>query len=81
LELALLYQQPECKNYRRAYECAKIAASHGVPEGELILGNLLFFGRGCEANMNKAYEMYDRAYQHGIYYAYVMMQKVEALLK
>ena len=79
LELASVYQQPECRNYQRAYECAKIAASHGVAEGELILGNLLFWGRGCEPDVNKAYEMYTRAYAHGIYYAKLMMEKIDQI--
>ena len=81
LELATIYQQPECQNYQKAYECAKTAASHGAPEGELILANLLFWGRGCEADVNKAYEMYSRAYQHGMHYASVMMKKIDALGK
>ena len=81
LDLSKIYQEPEFQNYRRAYECARIAASHGVAEGELILGNLLFFGRGCEADMNKAYEMYTRAYKHGMYYASVMMRKIENILQ
>ena len=76
LELASIYQDPECQNYQRAYECAKIAASHSVAEGEFILGNLLFWGRGCEADMDKAYEMYSAAYQHGIFYASIMMKKI-----
>lgn len=79
LELASIYQQPECKNYQRAFECARIAASHGVAEGELILGNLLFWGRGCEPDINKAYELYTRSYEHGIYYAKVMKEKIEIL--
>ena len=79
LELASVYQQPECRNYQRAYECAKIAASHGIAEGALILGNLLLWGRGCEADINKAYEMYAYAYDRGIYYAKLMMEKIENL--
>lgn len=79
LELASIYQNPECQNFQRAFECAKIAAGHSVAEGELILGNLLFWGRGCEADMNKAYEMYSRAYKHGMYYASVMMKKIDRI--
>ena len=79
LELASIYQQPECRNYGRAFACASLAASHGMAEGELILGNLLFWGRGCEADMDKAYEMYRRAYDHGMYYAAVMMEKIREL--
>ena len=79
LELASLYQQPECRNYQRAYECAKIAASHGIAEGALILGNLLLWGRGCEADINKAYEMYSYAYDRGQYYARVMMDKIQRM--
>lgn len=79
LELACLYQQPECQNYQRAYECAKIAANHGYCEGEFILGNLLFWGRGCKADVNKAYELYDRAYQHGFYDGLFMKEKIEKI--
>ena len=79
LELASIYQQPECQNYQRAFECAQFAAAHSVAEGELILGNLLFWGRGCEADMNKAYELYSRAYEHGMYYASVMMKKIDQI--
>lgn len=79
LELASLYQQPECCNYQRAYECAKIAASHGIAEGALILGNLLLWGRGCEADTNKAYEMFTYAADRGIYYAKIMMEKLESI--
>lgn len=79
LELASIYQQPECLNYGKAYACANLAASHGVGEAELILGNLLFWGRGCEADPDKAYEMYQRAFDHGLYYASVMMNKIRKL--
>ena len=79
LELASLYQQPECCNYQRAYECAKIAASHGIAEGALILGNLLLWGRGCEADINKAYEMFSYAYERGQHYARTMMDKIEKI--
>ena len=72
LELSKLYQEPDLRNYHRAFECAQKAADQGVAEGELVLGNLLFFGRGCQADMNRAYEMYRRAYQHGMFYASVM---------
>ena len=78
-ELASIYQQPECQNYQKAYECARMAAAHGSPDGELILGNMLFWGRGCEPDMNKAYEMYIRAYEHGMYYASVMMKKIDRI--
>ena len=79
LELASVYQQPDHLNYQRAFECAKMAAAHSVAEGELILGNLLFWGRGCEPDMNKAYEMYAKSYEHGMHYASVMMKKIDQI--
>jgi len=81
MELASLYQQPEVQNYQRAYECALMAAEHSIAEGEFLLANLLFLGRGCEPNINKAYDFYCRAYNHGIHYASVMMARVEKLKK
>ena len=79
LELSFLYQQPGYINYQRAYECAKMAAEHGYAEGYYMLGNLLFWGRGCKADMNKAYEMYDKAYQSGFYDGLFMKEKIEKL--
>ncbi len=76
MELASIYQQPEVQNFQRAYECALVAAEHGVAEGEFILANLLFFGRGCEPDVNKAYELYEKAALHGIHYAEVMMKRI-----
>lgn len=77
MELASVYQQPEIQNYRRAYECAEMAAEHNVAEGEFILANLLLLGRGCESDVNRAYELFVRAYEHGIHYASVMIQRIE----
>ena len=79
LELASLYQQPECQNYGLAYACAEQSAGYGSAEGMLILGNLLFWGRGCAADMDKAYEMYQQAYSHGMYFASVMMEKIRRI--
>lgn len=81
MELVCLYQQPEVQNYQRAYECAVMAAEHGLAEGEFLLANLLFLGRGCEPDTNKAYELFSRAYAHGIHYASVMMARIESIKK
>lgn len=75
--LAQIYQLSECKNYHKAFRYAQKAAEIGEKEGEFILANLLFFGRGCEPNVNKAYEMYSRAFEHGVDQAKFMMEKIE----
>ncbi len=79
--LAILYQLPEFKNYHKAFHYAQMAAKYGEKEGEFVLGNLLFFGRGCQADIDKAYEMYKLAYEHGCDQAKFMMEKVEKLIK
>ena len=33
----------------------------------------------CEPDVNKAYELYERAYSHGIHYASTMMRRIESL--
>lgn len=81
MELATVYQQPETQNYQRAYECATIAAEHGLAEGEFLLANLLLLGRGCEPDTNKAYGLFSRAYTHGIHYASVMMDRIDKMRK
>ena len=49
--LALLYQQPEHLNYQRAFNYAKFAANSGMSMAEFYYANLLFFGRGCQAEV------------------------------
>jgi len=80
LELVSLYQEKDTRNYQRAYECAEMAASHAVGEAEYLLANMLFMGQGCDYNVNKAYELYARAYEHGIHCASVMMKKIESFM-
>lgn len=75
--LAILYQQPEIKNYHKAFAYAKIAAESGSKEGEFIFANLLFLGRGCETNENEAYRYYKMAYEHGVNQAKFMIDKIE----
>ncbi len=77
IELAQLYQEPECRNYQKAFEWAKKGAVTGDPTGEFILGNLYFFGRGCVADMNNAMKYYKRALDHGIIQAEFMMKKIK----
>ena len=78
--LAILYQQPEHVNYHRAYKYAKIAASIGMSMGEFYYANMLFLGRGCEADMNEAYRYYKQSYQHGFIQSKVMMDKIDDIL-
>lgn len=73
----MIYQQSECRDYHKAFKRAQTSANYGNPEGEFIFANLLCFGRGCEADVRKAYEMYSRAYMHGFDQAKFMMEKIE----
>ena len=69
--------EPECRDYRKAFEWAELAASMGDCLGEFILGNLYFFGRGCESNSDEAAFYYEKAYEHGLYQAKVMLEKLD----
>lgn len=77
LQLATLYQQPEVSNYHKAFKYAQIAADNGVMEGEFVLANLLFLGRGCQPDIKKAYAYYQSAFTHGLYQSKIMMKKIE----
>ena len=46
-------------------------------EGEFLLGIFLFYGRGCNADENKAYEYFERAYDHGMYVAKIYLDKYD----
>ena len=77
-QLSLIYQQEECRNYHQAYRYAQMAADNGIMEGEFVLANLLYFGRGCEPDVNKAYEYYKKAEEHGMPQARFMREKIES---
>lgn len=77
--LVLLYQQPEHRNYHRAFQYAKEAAETGMSLGEFYYANLLFIGRGCEADMNEAYKYYKRSYEHGFMESKMMMDKIDRM--
>lgn len=74
--LAILYQLSECRNYHQAFKYAQMAANLGEKEGEYVLGNLLYLGRGCVADEDRAYEMYNKAYAHGVDQAKFMLDKI-----
>lgn len=78
-ELAQLYQEPECKNYQKAFDWAKKSVTVDNPQGEFILGNMYFFGRGCEADMDRAMRYYRKAFDHGVYQAKFMMERINAI--
>ena len=78
-ELAVLYQEEICRNYQKAYEWAQQAALLGDSTGEFILGNLLFFGRGCEPNHLEALKYYRRALNHSFYPAKFMIEKINKI--
>ena len=72
--LAMIYQQPELRNYQKAFFFAEKSANNGKPEGEYIYANLLLFGRGCEPNENEAIKYYHRAFEQGYYPAKSMIE-------
>lgn len=76
--LAILYQFPEHQDYRKAFYYAKLAAGYGDKEGEFVYANYLFFGRGCEPDVNEAYKMYKRAFEHGCDQAAFMIERIES---
>ncbi len=75
--LACLYQLPGYINYSKAFEYAKKSADMGYATSAYRVANFYFIGRGCEPNVNKAYEYYKFAYEHGVYRAKIMMDKIE----
>jgi len=79
LQLALLYQQPERKNYHKAYQHALKSTNSGVAEAEFVLGTLLLYGRGCKCNINEAYHHFQNAESHGIFPASIFKKEIEAI--
>lgn len=78
MELAVLYQEKECRNYQKAFEWAKTSAELGNSEGEFVLANLYYFGRGCMPDNNKAQYYYRQAYDHGVLEAKFMLNKLNS---
>ncbi len=75
--LALLYLQPFARNYQEAFRNAEVAAKKGVMEAEFLLGVFLLYGRGCDADENKAYVFLSRAHEHGMAAARLYLEKLE----
>jgi len=78
-ELASLYQESECRNYQKAFKWAEKSATAEDPNGNFILGNLYFFGRGCESDINKAMINYNKALNQGIYQAEIMISRIKKI--
>lgn len=76
-ELSTLYQEPEYRNYKKAFEWAFVAAEAGMAHAEYILGNLYLLGRGCEADESKARIYYNRAKKHGFDVAEQMIDAID----
>ena len=74
----MLYQQEECKNYYKAFKYAIMSADDFIPDGEFILANLLYMGRGCQADEKKAYKYYRLALEHGMEQAAFMIERIES---
>lgn len=78
VELAVLYQEPECRDYEKAFEWAVHAANSGDAYSEFVLGNLYFFGRGCRYNPDEAVMHYRKALSLGINEAEFMLKRIES---
>lgn len=78
-ELAVLYQEPECRDYEKAFDWAKKASKTGDTYSEFVLGNLYFFGRGCKYNIDEAVMHYQKALSLGINEAEFMIKRIESI--
>lgn len=81
IDLATLFQQPAVKNYEKASYYARRAAQAGSGHGAFIYANLLFLGRGCEANVDEAIKYYRFAVDHGYARAKFMLEKAERIAR
>ena len=78
-ELALIYQEEECRDYKKAFDWAEKTAAIENSTGEFLLGNFFFFGRGCEPNYYNALKYYKKALDHGFYPAKFMIEKINKI--
>ena len=76
-ELALLYQEPECKDYISAFKWAKKGTESGDLLCEFILGVLYYEGKGCPCDIDKALYHLKHAADHGIYEAQDFLAVIE----
>ena len=76
--LVHVYQLPGHTNYRKAFEYAKTAADMGDAASAFRTANFYFVGRGCDADTGKACKYYNFAYEHGVYRAKIMLDKLKA---
>lgn len=81
LELATIFQQSEVCDYQKAFHYARVVAQGGLGEGAFIYVNLLFLGRGCEANVDEAIKYYRFAVDYGYARAKFMLEKAERIAR
>lgn len=79
VHLAVLHQMPKFQNYQKAFAYAKNAAENGDKEGEYVYATFLLLGRGCNADVDKAYEYFSRSYNHGFEQAKLMIEKIDKI--
>ena len=77
--LVHLYQYPGYTDYYKAFCNAKRAADMGDSMSAYRLANFYFIGRGCQPDLNKAYEYYNLASKHGIHQAEIMRNKIDKM--
>ncbi len=75
--LVHVYQMPGHINYQKAFQHAKKAADMGDAASAFRVANFYFLGTGCDVDINKAYEYYTYAYNHGVYRAGIMLDKIK----
>lgn len=77
--LGFFYQEPECRNYRLAFEYCKRAADEGSSDCAFLAGSMLLAGRGCQPDVDQAYVYLKKAVDRGFYQAQFLLDQIEEM--
>ena len=78
-ELALMYQQPECRDDSSAFYWARKASDAGDKLGNFLTGTFYLTGTGCDCDIDMARSHLKVATETGMLEAEQMLQRVESI--
>lgn len=75
----MLYQIPQYHNYAKAFVYCTHAAEYGIFTAKFVLGIMYLIGRGCDADIDKAYLWLEKAKKDGITEATIFLEKINKI--
>lgn len=77
--LGLLYQIPQYHNYAKDFVYCTHVAECGISTAKFVLGMMYLIGKGCDADIEKAYLWLKKAKKDGITEATIFLDQINKI--